>query len=308
MSIKSDLFNNYAEKELSSKLGAAWEFFQVMPNDEFPKLHDLLPNGTITQDKLPFPLRYFKFEQFFFVKFMYKHYIVAGLMLILGGIWICYIESLVVGLLISITGINYLFVYKYTKIRELIHQGINAFNTENIEQAYNIFIHVQNTWNKYPLFKQYKDVLNDWIVYCLLYLERPKEALDFAITHNVTAKRAKIFFLYLILDLPQEAIDYFKNSFNRDEIDKWPSILVIPALVYSNIIKDPIKTIDFLESYDVLNLTLNNDTYNVYELLAKQYTVSNNKEKLKNLYIKMNKFKPDDIVVAERLKKLLQEE
>ena len=303
MANKYDLFNNYAEKELSSKLGAAWEFFQVMPNDEFPKLHDLLPNGTITQDKLPMKLRTYCFACCYKLYiFLYKKHLSKTVIFFFICAIIGFLRSPIEGCVISTGVIIFFLMRKGQNVRDLIQLGIKNFNATNFEGALANFKEVQT------LLPKYADYFNDWIAYCLLYLERPKEALEFIQTHKVTAKRAKIFFLFLILNEPQEAVDYFKNSFNRNEIDKWPSILVIPALVYSNIIKNPIKTIDFLESYDVLNWTLNNDTYNVYELLAKQYTASNNKEKLKNLYIKMNKFKPDDIVVAERLKKLLQEE
>lgn len=303
MSIKHDLFNNYAEQEFRTKLGAAWEFFQIMPNDEFPKLHDLLPNGTITQDKLPMELRTYCFACLYKLYiFLYKKHLSKTIIFFFTCAIIGFLHNPIEGCVISAVIIVFFLMRKGQNVRDLIQVGIQNFNTTNFEDALSNFKEVQT------LLPKYADYFNDWIVYCLLYLERPKEALNFTITHNVTAKRAKVFFLYLILDLPQEAIDYFQNSFNRDEIDKWPSILVIPALVYSNIIKDPIKTIDFLESYDVLNWTLDNDTYNVYELLAKQYTAINNKEKLKSLYIKMNKFKPDDIVVAERLKKIIQEE
>lgn len=206
--------------------------------------------------------------------------------------------------------------YPPNRARMLLRQGIEEYNRQEYSNALNSFKQSQK------LIPNFANELNDYVLCCLIKTSAPKsEVLEYISNNYPETKRGKSF-LYLIgINAFEEAITYFNNAFTLEEIAQAPAILLFPLSAYKSLQSKPELILDYINSkypYGIYNVNksiharynniINEYIYKFLTQVAELYTRTGDKENLKNIYIKMHEFNPEDIVVSERLKKLIQEE
>lgn len=292
-------------EKIKKQLGASFEFFQICAGNHFPKLQLQNEDGTISYEQLIY-LKKRNIEKTGLYKFIlenhYKQFLILSIVSLIISLLIFPSDKFAITIIYGFPIVVLLASHKVITAKKLTEEGVQDFNNKKTEEALQKFKKVQQ------YFPQYAKELDNWIFLCLYELNRIDEAIKFLETKNVEGKRAKIFFILTEEKKYEEALSYFNNSFTETEINQAPQILLFPTSIYTEILKQPQKAIKYLESKNIIDKNINELTYPLFAKLADLYLGNNDKYKLKEIYIKMNKFKPDDIVVAERLKKLIQEE
>lgn len=206
--------------------------------------------------------------------------------------------------------------YPPNRARMLLRQGIEEYNRQEYSNALNSFKQSQK------LIPNLANELNDYVLCCLIKTSAQKnDILEYIKNNFPETRRGKTFFYLIGINAYEEAITYFNNEFTLEEIEKAPGILFFPLSAYKSLNTKPEIILSYIESkyhysitrmsrddYSNYKKSINTYTYKVYEYVAKCYQELGDKENLKNIYIKMHEFNPEDIVVSERLKKLIQEE
>ena len=209
--------------------------------------------------------------------------VLAFLMIIFGEFGLAILSLCLIGIWGAI--------YLYTQPCYMIKAGISAFNNTEYQKAYNLFTSVQK---RLPLLAQ---ELNDWVLLCLIKLEKYDEALNYIDTHNVSAGSAKKMTIYSETNRLDDAINLFFEAYGN-QIEQYPLSLIFPAKMIEYR-KSAEAAIEFLDEHYMKDnfATKNNyDLFEYYATLCKKTQQIEKEEKIRNelkefrklVYIKEN--------------------
>ena len=168
-------------------------------------------------------------------------------------------------------------IYLYTQPCYMIKAGISAFNNTEYQKAYNLFTSVQK---RLPLLAQ---ELNDWVLLCLIKLEKYDEALNYIDTHNVSAGSAKKITIYSETNRLNDALNLFFDVYCK-EINKYPLTLIFPTKIIEYR-KNLESAIEFLEKNYIENNEITKKNYALFEYyyqLCKKAQQTEKEEKIQN--------------------------
>lgn len=179
----------------------------------------------------------------------------------------------------------------FWKLQDILESGIVDFNNGNYEQAIYTFRLVQNK------NKLLAPELNDWVLLCLIKLQRFYDALTYLETNEVSAKSAKKMTIYSETNRLDDAINLFFEAYG-DQIEQYPLSLIFPAKMIEYR-KSAEAAIEFLDEHYMKDnfVTKNNyDLFEYYATLCKKTQQIEKEEKIRNelkefrklVYIKEN--------------------
>ena len=179
----------------------------------------------------------------------------------------------------------------FWKLQDILESGIVDFNNGNYEQAIYTFRLVQNK------NKLLAPELNDWVLLCLIKLQRFYDALTYLETNEVSAKSAKKMTIYSETNRLDDAINLFFEAYG-DQIGQYPLSLIFPAKMIEYR-KSAEAAIEFLDEHYMKDnfVTKNNyDLFEYYATLCKKTQQIEKEEKIRNelkefrklVYIKEN--------------------
>nr|DAQ23660.1 MAG TPA: putative lipoprotein [Caudoviricetes sp.] len=195
--------------------------------------------------------------------------VLAFLMIIFGEFGLAILSLCLIGIWGAI--------YLYTQPCYMIKAGISAFNNTEYQKAYNLFTSVQK---RLPLLAQ---ELNDWVLLCLIKLEKYDEALNYIDTHNVSAGSAKKMTIYSETNRLNDALNLFFDVYGK-EINKYPLTLIFPTKIIEYR-KNLESAIEFLEKNYIENNEITKKNYTLFEYyyqLCKKAQQTEKEEKIQN--------------------------
>lgn len=277
--------HNRKEKERQKALGPVADFEHCY-SKEFPTLSqfEIDKDGKLNRASLVYLGR--KYE-----KFWKSHALFAILLCVFALLvafpsdseWLFYLALII--LLATLHDIP------ICKLKDILESGIADFNNGNYEQALETFRLAQNK------NKALAPELNDWVLLCLIKLQRFYDALTYLETNEVSAKSAKKMTIYSETNRLDDAINLFFEAYG-DQIEQYPLSLIFPAKMIEYR-KSAEAAIEFLDEHYMKDnfVTKNNyDLFEYYATLCKKTQQIEKEEKIRNelkefrklVYIKEN--------------------
>ena len=283
--------HNKQEKERQKKLGPVADFEHCC-SKEFPTLSqfEIDKDGNINRSSLVYlGTKYIKsWKRDLLLIFIFCIFVIL-VAFSLDAKFLRYSE-LLIGIVLPVL---YLipFAIPFWKLQDILESGIADFNNGNYEQALETFRLAQNK------NKALAPELNDWVLLCLIKLQRFYDALTYIETNDVSAKAAKKMTIYSETNRLDDAINLFFEAYG-DQIEQYPLSLIFPAKMIEYR-KSAEAAIEFLDEHYMKDnfVTKNNyDLFEYYATLCKKTQQIEKEEKIRNelkefrklVYIKEN--------------------
>lgn len=275
--------HNWLEKERQKAIGPVADFEHCC-SKEFPTLSqsEISIDGTIDKAYLIYASSYYLSSprcRKFIQKDKYLFFIFF-ISFILFSIFYEVKWMEIAAIIGVISLIQSTLMYSKTKILEL---GISNFNNGNYEQALNAFFSFQN--KKKALAPE----LNDWVLLCLIKLQRFNEALEYIDTHEVSAKAAKKMTIYSETNRLDDAINLFFEAYG-DQIEQYPLSLIFPAKMIEYR-ENTEAAIEFLDKHYIENTDINKNNFTLFKYYLELCNKINLTDKIQKINARINEYK-----------------